>query len=125
MLAGGGVKAGEEQIDAIQLPAATAEMQASSSSDKFFTSERTTGEGGLTDNQTMTKTSSSMMESSTTHTSMKKEYVTTTSSSTLSSCPVHQPASLCVKKTSQSSEQSSAFNGAPPVVQVSNRVLCL
>ncbi|XP_031789486.1 uncharacterized protein LOC100679567 isoform X4 [Nasonia vitripennis] len=115
---GGGVKAGEEgQIKPIQLPIAAAEMQASSSSDKYFSSEKTAGESGLFDSQTMTKTSSSIMESSTTHTSMKKEYVSTTSTSNLSSCPAHQPTSLCVKKTSQSSEQSSAYNGAPPVVQ--------
>lgn len=117
---GGGVKAGEEgQIEPIQLPISAAEMQASSSSDKYFASEKTAGEGGLFDSQTMTKTSSSIMESSTTHTSLKKEYVSTTSTSNLSSCPVHQPTSLCVKKTSQTSEQSSAYNGAPPVVQVS------
>lgn len=123
---GGGVKAEEGPIvTTIQVP--SAEMQ--TSSEKFFTSDRTTGEGGgLSDTQTMTKTSSSIMESSTMHSSMKKEYVTSTSSSTLSSCPVHHhppPSNLCVKKTSHSSDYSSAYNGSAPLVQVSFFIIAL
>ncbi|KAJ8687531.1 hypothetical protein QAD02_023325 [Eretmocerus hayati] len=116
---GGGVKVEEGRIETIEAAPITAKMhQESSSSEKYFTSERTLGEGGgPIDSQTMTKTSSSMMESSTTHTSTKKEYITTTSSSTLSSCPAHQPSNLCVNKTTQSSQHGSAFNGAAPVVQ--------
>ncbi|XP_011495830.1 PREDICTED: muscle M-line assembly protein unc-89 [Ceratosolen solmsi marchali] len=113
---GGGITAVEGNIETIQVPDATTEMQASSNSHKYFTSEKTTDEGGLSDSQTLTKTSSSITESSTMHSTMKKEYVTTTSSSKLSSCPLN-PTNLCMKKTTHSSENSNAYNGAAPVVQ--------
>ncbi|KAL7299328.1 hypothetical protein TKK_0007906 [Trichogramma kaykai] len=112
---GEGVKVQEGQIDTIEVPTSNFEMQASSSCDKYFASERTSGEGGsLSDNQTITKTSSIMESSSTTHTSMKKEYITTTNSSILSTCPVHQSN---LKKTSHTSALSTDFNRTAPVMQ--------
>ncbi|XP_023246866.1 muscle M-line assembly protein unc-89-like [Copidosoma floridanum] len=113
---GGGIEAEKGYIETIPEPTVNLEMQSSSSSDKYFVSEKT-GEGGLSNNQTITKTTSSIVESSTMHTSTKREYITTTNSSTLPSCPLHSPSNVCVKKSSHSSEHSNAFNGAPPVVK--------
>ncbi|XP_051161941.1 muscle M-line assembly protein unc-89 isoform X2 [Leptopilina boulardi] len=108
-----GVGVQEEGFEIVQVP--NNEMHASSSSEKHFTTERTTGEGG-SESQILTKMSSSLTESSSSHSSMKKEYVTSTCSSTLGTTG-HQPSNYCVKQTTQSSEHSSSQNGAPPVVQ--------
>ncbi|XP_012286354.1 titin [Orussus abietinus] len=90
------------------------EMQASSSSEKHFSSETTPGDGGS--RTVLTKMSSTLTQSSTTHTSLKKEYVSSTSSSTLAG-PDHRPTSVCVKAISESTERSVAENGAPPVLE--------
>ncbi|XP_015607040.1 titin isoform X3 [Cephus cinctus] len=105
---GGGTNA---ELELIQVP--TEEMQASNSSEKHFSTEKTSSEGGS--QSVLTKISSTVTQSSSSHTSTKKEYTSSTTSTTLG--PSNQPTSVCVKSTTKSSEQSSSENGAPPVVQ--------
>ena len=105
----------EEGLEIVQVP--IDKMHASSSSEKHFTTEKTSGVGG-SESQVLTKMSSSITESSTSHSSTKKEYISSTCSSTLGTSPGHPPSNLCVKKTTQSSENAFSQNGAPPVVQV-------
>ncbi|XP_033210464.1 titin isoform X2 [Belonocnema kinseyi] len=109
-----GVGVREEGLEIVQVP--NDKMHASSSSEKHFTTEKTSGEGG-SESQVLTKMSSTITESSTSHSSTKKEFVSSTCSSTLGTLPGHVPANLCVKKTTQSSENAFSQNGAPPVVQ--------
>ncbi|XP_066595731.1 uncharacterized protein [Prorops nasuta] len=91
----------------------TEDMQASSSSEKHYSSEKKVGEGGSIGELT-TKMSSTITQSSSTCT--KKEFVSSVTSSSLSKTG-HEPTSVCLKSIIQSSEQSSSENGAPPVVQ--------
>jgi len=96
-------------------------MHPASSSDKHFSSEKTYHEGGG-ESHVLTKMSSTVTHSSTMST--KKEFLSSTMTSTLSG---QEPTSVCTKTTVHSSEQSTAENGAPPVVQVNTlnaSILC-
>lgn len=95
------------------------EMNPSSSSERYFTTERkTVGEGEIpAGGQVLTKMSSSMTQSSSSHSSCVKEYKSS-SSSFLESGRVPVPGNVVTKTSVESSEFLSQANGAPPVVQV-------
>lgn len=92
------------------------DMHAASSSDKHFSAEKMSDEGGL-GSQILTKMSQTITESTTTHTSTKKEFISSMMSSSMAT-PGQEPTSVTVKSTVHSTEQSTSENGAPPVVQV-------
>ncbi|XP_046833268.1 uncharacterized protein LOC124430549 isoform X7 [Vespa crabro] len=91
------------------------DMHAASSSDKHFSAEKMSDEGGL-GSQILTKMSQTITESTTTHTSTKKEFISSMMSSSTAT-PGQEPTSVTVKSTVHSTEQSTSENGAPPVVQ--------
>lgn len=93
-------------------------MQASSSSEKQFTTERRTIPGDEVDEKVLTKMSSSITQSSTTRSSCTKEYKSSTSSSFLEPTFRPGPGNVVTKTHVESREFSSQQNGGPPVVQV-------
>ncbi|XP_057334956.1 titin isoform X6 [Microplitis mediator] len=95
------------------------EMQATSSTEKHFITERSTLPSDQVDESSLTKMSSSFSQSSTTKSCCTKEFKSSTTSSSVITEPQFKPApgNVVTKSHVESREYSSQQNGGPPVVQ--------
>ncbi|XP_034951171.1 uncharacterized protein [Chelonus insularis] len=107
---------GVEDVE-VDLVANKPDMQASSSSEKHFTTERRVSPGDQVDESVLTKMSSSITQSSTTRSSCTKEFKSSTTSSIVEPQFRSGPNNFITKSHVESREYSSQQNGGPPVVQ--------